>query len=192
MASLERIFLSFILSLLHCGRLLEAKIAATSSRLAIPEAATKASRTVTSSVGFQTGIIVPITKKRPKSSTTTTRMPNSFNTSDVAAAPRGTIAIALTVTIAMPPTDIPSAISTPSSSGTAHGLNTAGVIAIVSVLTTIALSAIALWQGGQGIRYPRREHQETMKMLVARRKTAEELLRAAEEGSAPKEMADDK
>ncbi|KAG9028679.1 hypothetical protein FRB95_006182 [Tulasnella sp. JGI-2019a] len=189
MASLERMFLSFILSLLLCGRLLEAKIAATSSHLAIPEAVTKASRTVTSSVGFWTGVIVPITKERAKSSAIATKMPNSFKTSD---APRSTIAIALTVTIAMPPTDIPSAISTPSSSGTAHGLNTAGVIAIVSVLTTIALSAIALWQGGQGIRYPRREHQETMKMLVARRKTAEELLRAAEEGSAPKEMADDK
>ncbi|KAG9011871.1 hypothetical protein FRB94_007307 [Tulasnella sp. JGI-2019a] len=145
----------------------------------------------TSLVGFQTGVIAPITKERAKSSATTTKIPNSFRTSGTVAAPRSTIAIVLTATITMPPTDIPSAISSPSSSSTAPGLSTAGVIATISVLTTIALSAIALWQGGQGIKYPRREHYETMKMLVARRKTAEEFLRAAEEGSAPKETADD-
>ncbi|KAG8995818.1 hypothetical protein FRB94_008758 [Tulasnella sp. JGI-2019a] len=117
----------------------------------------------------------------------TTEAPNSFDTNDAIVAP-STTAIALAAMITMAPTDIPSAISTPSSTA-APGPSTAHVVAIIGVITTIALSVIALWQGGQKIWYPMREHQETMKTLVAQRKTAEELLKAAEEGSLRREMA---
>ncbi|KAG9028677.1 hypothetical protein FRB95_006180 [Tulasnella sp. JGI-2019a] len=126
---------------------------------------------------------MPIAGER---TTITVETPNSFDTSDT---PRSTTAIALAAMITMVPTDTPSAIST-SSPSTVPGPSTARVVAIVGVVSTVALAVIALWQGGQGIRYPRREHRETMRTLVAQRKTAEGLLKAAEEGSARREMAE--
>ncbi|KAG9013295.1 hypothetical protein FRB93_000818 [Tulasnella sp. JGI-2019a] len=119
--------------------------------------------------GFPTGITMPIPGERARSSAAASEALNPFNTRDTEVAPKGTIAMTLATKIAMSLTDDPSAIST-SSPGSALGSSTARVIAIVGVVTTIALAAIALWQGGQGIRYPRREHQEAMKTLVVQRK----------------------
>ncbi|KAG8995813.1 hypothetical protein FRB94_008753 [Tulasnella sp. JGI-2019a] len=132
-------------------------------------------------MGFQTGIATSITEERAISSAAGFEAANSFDTSDAEAAPRSIVAM-LATTIEMPPVQAPRAIST-SPPDITPGSSTTSVIGIVGVLTTIALSAITLWQGGQGIRYPRREHQERMKTLVALWKTAEELLKAAEEGS---------
>ncbi|KAG9028674.1 hypothetical protein FRB95_006177 [Tulasnella sp. JGI-2019a] len=176
MTSLQRILLPFIVSLLLWCRSLEAEIVATSSYLTILE--------VTQASVIVTGITMTTPRECSTPLAATSEVRSSSDASDATVKPTNIIATALVATITMPPTEIPSA-TTPT---TAPKSKT--VIAIVGVVTTVALAAIALWQGGQGIIYPRREHQETMKTLVAQRKTAEELLKAAEEGSARREMAE--
>ncbi|KAG9025737.1 hypothetical protein FRB95_009826 [Tulasnella sp. JGI-2019a] len=55
--------------------------------------------------------------------------------------------------------------------------STVGIIlGVVGVVTTIILSAMRLWKGGQGILYPRREHEKRIQTLEIELRTAEEGL----------------
>ncbi|KAG9030782.1 hypothetical protein FRB95_003541 [Tulasnella sp. JGI-2019a] len=76
------------------------------------------------------------------------------------------------------------ATPTSPSSAAPSALSTTGILAIIGVLTTIILSAIAVWQAGQGIRYPRREHKKRMLMLDVELQMAIVQQRAANEALA--------
>ncbi|KAG9004011.1 hypothetical protein FRB94_002720 [Tulasnella sp. JGI-2019a] len=60
-----------------------------------------------------------------------------------------------------------------SSSAVASGVSTNNLPAIASIVTAIALSIIAIWQG---IKYPWREHKARMRALDIERTVAEEAL----------------